>query len=455
MKKLLALLLIFSSHLNYAQDLELEDIDDLSILDEFAADEEESGNVEDNEENIGEDIGDDKDVDELEISDSETLTDEEKKVDDDLEFLEETENSSRENLEEIGLDEPNLDNVNPFEEIELDDEYLSSNQEGDDEIDFKLIQEFSKMNKDNLVEVLKDARKREDAQFTNFELEALKVQLRDIVKSSLRLAHIPKGASLTRIKDDHIVYTTKPLTVRAYTLLDFNKNRYIIDKKGNIVYKLYYKNLADIKTITTLYRKPHKFIRLPKQEKKINFFDKSFPYSFNANLHLGINFPTYTNDLVDSDDSGAALFRSEFSFLSKKNLVFNSGFAFMYETLTGSLKSGDTYQINAFSVGPHVRVNEFWGDLAFIVQPRISIFSQAAITRPGDIDVIKQSETSLMFALESETNYAPYGHMSLGISFQKKWINTSTQNASYTISDSTKTDDSLSFYIGHRSDWIW
>jgi hypothetical protein len=437
MNNLLTLLLIlnvFTITSSFAIDVELEDVNDLEILEEFSND------------TTDEDAISEFDLDNEDITEN----------DDDLEGFDEFDELDDVNLNDIGLEKATLENVNPFEEIELDSNTIMTNQDEDQEIDFRLIKEFEQYKKDNVQDILKQVQSKEDSKYTNFELEALKVQLKDILKSSLRLAHIAKGTKLTRVSDGQIVYTTKPITVRAYTLLDFNKDRYIINKKGELSYKVYYKKLSDIKKITNLYRKPHKFIRYKENKNIYNFVDKTFPLSFHMNLHTGLNSPSYTNDLVGSKSIAAVMLRTELTLLSQKDLIFNSGITLMYETMTAAFQDGGTYQVNSLSLGPSFKFNEIVGTTSLILQPRLSLFSQATIpTDEQGFDILTLSETSFLVGLETEKSYPTFGYLNLGINIQKKWINTSSQSSNYTISDSTNSDDSFSLYIGHRSDWLW
>lgn len=480
MKYILLILCLFQLNLNlYAQDIELEDVDDLSILDEF--DKEESG-IEDSlkpdeeeaeEVEIGdvteEDNIDDllEDIDESEASETASKTEddfskEEKDLEENLDFLNEDFKDEKEvaegkepELKELGLDESDLDEIDALAGFEIEQNPLQVNQEGDEEINFKLIQEFSKYSENNYDEVILNAKRNKENVYSNFEIEALKTQLKDILGSDLRLAYLARGTRLTRIKDGKVVYTTRPVTVRVYTQPDYNKDRYIIDKNGHLLYKTFYKKVSDIKRISDLYRKPHKFVRYPKKTIKRNINDKSFPYSILVNAHVGLNIPNYTDDLLEVDSAVAPLFRAELILMSQKNLRFNTGLSLNYETLTGILDNTGTYQQYSFSIGPHFKLNEFWGDIALIVQPRVSIFSELAAASQNNVDTLKLTETSFLLGLESDNKIKNYGTMVLGFSAQRKWINTSTQNADYSIGDSTRSDDSFTIYIGHRSDWIW
>lgn len=398
--------------------LEFEDIEDLSMLDEFKVEDDDTNGINSSSENSSQD--------------------------------------SHSTFKDMNLENPELENINPFEEIELDDKTLNANRDQTEKIDFKLIKEFEQYKKNNVAEILNEIKMQKDHKYNNFELEALKVQLEDISKSDIQLTHIPKGSKLTRLKDGRFVYPSKSMTVRSYTLLDFNKDKYIVDKNGKMTHKIPYQETTDIKDVSNLYRRPHKFIRYKKKSVVSNLNDNFFPLSLHFNLHSGLNIPTYTNDLVGSKTSITALFRSEITLLSESKLFFNSGPTLMYEAFAGNLENGGTYSINSLSAGPTFKIQNFINELSFLFQPRLSLFSEAKVPRTTtSTDILKLSETSLLLALETRQNLGPFGIFNIGFNIQKKWINTNTQKANYTISDNTKTDDAIGVYIGHRSDWIW
>lgn len=427
-----------------AQEIELEDINDLSILDEFEQDE----------------LNLTKKNEAPESKAVKDFSTEEQEIEENLNFLAEDlppedQESETSDLKNLGLVQTDLDDLESIKAVDLNDEALKANQEGDEDIDFKLIEEFSKYTESNHNEIIEKLKQDKKMPYSNFEIEALKVQLEDIVKSNLRLYYIPKGTQLTRMSDTKKVHVTHPVVVRAYTQLDFNKDRYIINKRGHLVYKTHYKKISDIKKIADLYRRPHRMIKYPPKKLKQNLTDQNFPYSFFANAHLGINIPSYTNELILGKSTTAPLFRADFIFISQKSIGFNTGLALNYETTTGALENGGTYQHAALAIGPHFRRDNLWGNMALTFRPSLSLFSQLTVAANDETDTLKLTETSMALGLEKESKIKKGDTLIFGISAQRKWLNVASSSTSYTVESSTRSDDSFTFYVGHKSDWSW
>ena len=126
----------------------------------------------------------------------------------------------------------------------------------------------------------------------------------------------------------------------------------------------------------------------------------------------------------------------------------------MYESITGTFKSEGNYSISSFSIGPSFKANSFWGDFGLTIQPRFSVNSTASISKLGKTHQIKFSETSLLVGLEKE-NSSKAGKFLYGYAFQRKWMKANTGDLLLEVNYTTNHDDSITFYMGHRSDWIW
>lgn len=413
-------------------EIELENVDDLSFLDEF----EENQNEKEEKQKNNEQISLKKPSLEEDI---ESI---------DLDFPPEDEKNEEATLlkqDPIDLDE--------FSDEEVNDIDLTETIKKDHEINYELLNEVSSYNKEKVDKVVSQVALQEELKYSNFQLEALKVQLNDIVKSPIRLGHLSKGTKLIRINDGKIAYTTKPITVKIHTLNDFNRYTYILNKKDELAYKVQFEKVANIKDVTNLYREPHFFKRISKKTEKYKIYDDKIPFSIHINLHGGIGAPNYTNKLISGKNSFVPLIRSEFTINTKKDHLFNLGFSTVYETMTGELTNGGTFQYTSLSIGPAFSFQKLIPNFNIQVLPRISSFSQLSVGRSNDIDVLKLSETSLMLSIDYEFKYEDYGHFAIGISTQRKWITTSTQNADYTSGTSSNTDDSYALFVGHRSDW--
>lgn len=405
-------------------DIELESLDDLSILEEFNTDDE--GEIQEENNSIA--------IDGLEL-DEEFLSADFETIDESPAKSEETIKTARKKENRKTREEKNNFDTN----IELD---------------LKLIQNFDKPIEINVEEIVDQSQKNSLRTFTSYELKALKIQLTDIAESPLRVFHIGKGTKLVRIKDNKIVYPPKKLMVRAHTLQDFNQNLYIIDKKGNLLYKVYYQDAANIARVTNLYRPPHRFKRIIKKIKK-DKFDKNLNTSFKVNLHTGLNSPNYTKSLLGNPSGFAPLIRTEATVLSNQNFLFDLGLTAMFESISGKFETNGRYNISSFTFGPSFKSKPLIGDFGITIQPRISAFSRISISKNNTSHVVELAETALLLGLENENKYHLYGHFLYGINIQRKWIKTDTKKLFLDVGSDINSDDSIAIYIGHQSDWKW
>lgn len=471
----IALSFIFFQIIGHAQinDIELESLDDLSILEEFEqGSESEAQEAEDEVEDETDIVF--KNVDEEdplldELADDDSFLNEES--DEELAFAEEEEKAQEDSkaaieeltstqsineVEENGLSPEELTNITPFEEADLADKTtpIEELQDNNDEINRKLINDFAKIKDSQVDQVVEEVKKNNKSRFTHYEINVLKVQLKDIAKSPIKVFQITKGAKLIRISDSKVLYTPKTITVRAHTLTDFYKNKYVIDKKGKLLYKVHFQSISDIGRITNLYRAPRRFKRLEKKIKKVIYDDK-FDFSVKFNVHTGLSSPEYTKSLLSDPSPFAPLLRLESTIQTNQKFFFEPGFSFMYESVSGNFESNGNYNISSFSVGPSLKSQPLLFDFGLIIQPRVSLQSQVNYSKNGFTNQFDLAETTFLLGLEKEKYYKGFGHYTFGLNFQRKWIKADSNTVFIELGNHVDHDDSFALSFGHRSDWIW
>jgi hypothetical protein len=478
-----------SSSFAQVDDIELESLDDLSILEEF-----EKGSdaelAEDEEEMIEEDENDEEDEEEfadntrsentddpMDVQDplagDPTLDDsfldgiiddkskiDAEKTDEELALILEGEGllSGEEELLEEDNQEPDfqsteLVNIKPFDEVDLSTP-IEELQDTNEEINRDIINNFAKTKDSNVDGLIEEVKLKNEYRYSTSELKILKVHLHQIAKSPIKVFQVQRGTKLIRISDNKVVYTPKSLTVRAHILTDHFKNKYIINKKGNLLYKVHFQEISDIARVTNLYRAPTKFIRIKKKLKKVIYDDK-FDYSLKFKLHTGLNSPEYTNSFLSDPSEIAPMLRTEVTLLSNTNFFFESGLTFMYESVSGSFKSNGKYSISSFSFGPSFKSKPLIWNFGAVIQARVAAYSRVSYTKNNISNGLDLSETSLLTGLEKEKTYKGFGHYLYGFNMQRKWIKTNAKTVFLDVGSHVSHDDSFALYVGHRSDWIW
>jgi hypothetical protein len=490
LKKILIFSLLLTSNtkvFSQINDIELESLDDLSILEDFEKggedeiaqedDENDEDLEEKDEDEVVESIGSPLQQDPLPDSLDGNFALDDSFLEDDFgdEFKEKGGNEvNTENKEELAallegetedmgsiiseneLVESDLKNIIPFDEVDLSEQKTSLDelQDTNQEINKDIINEFAKIKESKIDELIEEVKQNNKSRFSNKELKILKVQLSEIAKSPIKVFQVQRGTKLIRISDNKVLYTPKSLTVRAHVLTDHYKNKYIINKKGNLLYKVHFREISDIARVTNLYRAPQKFIRLEKKIKK-NIYDENFDYSLKFKMHAGVNSAEYTKSLLSDPTGIAPMLRTEVTVLTNKKFFFESGMTFMYESVAGRFKSNGKYSISSFSFGPSFKSKPLLWDLGLVIQPRLAAFSRVNYTKNNISNGIDLSETSLLIGLEKEKIYKGYGHYLYGVNFQRKWIKANAKTVFLDVGNHLSHDDSFAFYVGHRSDWIW
>lgn len=389
---------------------------------------------------------------------------------DDIELLEEFDNlkeepivSSKEEpiqndidkaLEDIDDQDTNTEENQDFkvDTVELKNEYFQEKNKEDN-----ILYELN-LNKERRVEELIKEKQfvtdNNKTKYSKLELFKLKVKLEDIIQSELVVVEVPRGSKLINLRNDDVEYLTQDLTARVYSKTDADKFLYIIDKKGALRYKVHHSLPARINRVTDLFKEPKSFQRL-KKKKKITLYDKDFDYTLRLGIHTGVTNTHFTKKVISDTAQFATLFRSEVGAVSNINFPLQFGFSGYYEAITGDLTDDGKFSTKTFSAGPIIMKPKLLFNYDFIVQPRLSLSSRLNESRSDEIIIHKLNETSLLFSLEKVNKTKAFGNVVLGYNFQRKWIQPKAQSGALDVGTSSRFDDSIAIFIGHRSNWIW
>ncbi len=460
-------LVVFSQ----VDNIELESLDDFSILEEFDNAQEpaeteaeemvtEEGDEFDALDALDEALAEndeaiDETSDEMQASSPEAdgLSDDILAEFDELEGEALVQREKERKIKELKDSELSTDKDYKIEAVDLSETELQNIQDSNPRINDKVIEEFTKIREENIEKILKANYPGSEQRFKVAEIESLRVQLKDISKSAIRVNHIPRGKRLIRLTDNKSFYAPKNLTVRAHVLLDYNRYKYIVNKQGNMLYKVHLDDSTYINKVTNLYRAPYKFTRLPKKIKK-NYQDKQFDYSLKGNIHTGLSVPNFTRSYLKEPSGFAPLLRFEFTVMSHSQWLFDSGLTFMYENISGDIAGGGNYNYSSFSLGPTFKSRPFWKNYSLILSPRVAATSRLSYTDSFNSESLWMSETAMLAGLEKMSKYKKYGKFVWGFNYQRKWLRTNVFSVLESKSQANY-DDSFAFYIGHQSDWVW
>ncbi len=450
--------------------IELESVEDLEILEQFEKEKDMQEKIEPQlskdekylQQKIEEEVSIEEDIlEELGIDESFLAEESEEKENEPIEevFVEyEEEFKEEKKLEETITKEqinpernlrPKFENLIKKDEIAVD-EQLDFNLEGEKSLEFhqNYIKDFKAETAPKSIDKIIYAQEEALARrFKNWEKEALKVQIVDIAASPLYVGQIYKGTKIINTHTNEVFYTQKTITVRAHSKVDSGDFKFLRSKNGDLTFKTYYKNIANISEVANLYRPPYKFKRLQKKVKK-EIIDKELPYKLNLYLHTGLNSPNYTNELLDDPDSIAAMVRAELRFTTNQKNYFETGLSIMYETISGELTSGGSYKINSLSLGANFVTPKLLGDFYFLIQPSLSLASNLELNRTEESYELDFAENAILLAIERELIFSPYGNYIFGFNYQRKWYQADSDGIILSSDNTANHDDSFAISLG-------
>lgn len=470
-------------------EMELESIDDMSLLDELEASEDklidaisEKSEDEQEESIVDEEVSKAAPLEETQEEDSDLFSeldsiedgpsdvpnmaikndeDEDQDIPDFItEDLEQLENESYDDLEQIEIADDEPRKSPDFEVSENEKKRIQVQSDRHKKAKVKIVEdqnlliELDQIRTKYINSLITRKKATVKNRYSRSQLLALEVQLVDILKSPKTKTYIKRNSRLINLETDLYEYNPKGMTVFAHAKVDNDNYRYIVNKKGEPKYKIFYSQITNISKISNLHRQPHLFRRIPKKI-RYSVFDKKFDYSLRFNLHGGITKSSYTKGIIKDSSDYVSTIRAEIGYMTNFKLPVKLGFSAVYESMGGKLSNGGDFTSKSLSLGPTIVRRAVFGEYDFVLQPRFSLVSDLHERRSGDSKVHKLSDTSLLFGLEKYYSTKHFGKFIIGYNYQRKWLKGKAQNTGLNIGTHTGYDDSFSLSIGHRSDWIW
>jgi hypothetical protein len=345
-------------------------------------------------------------------------------------------------------------NLDMTVEVEIKNELLHAKKKKK-KTEGEILEELTKLREKNVNELLDYRVRNNKAKYSNSAVEALKIQIEDIARSPIKLVRLIRGTHLIDLQTNKRVYITKDINVKIHTLADYDKYNYIINKEGEIKYRVANKRVIDISEITHLYDKPEYFTE-SKPRVKSKRDDTEFNYTLGLNAGIGLSNPNYTHNLLLDTTGYATQNRFEAMAITNLNTLFNVGFIGAYEFQTGKLDDVlASYQAQTFSFGPVLKTLPSENNYQFTLASRLSIDSTLTEFRDGNSRTHKLSEINIVTGIEKLLKTNLLGTFSLGMNYQRKWIRAKASTVSFDLNSADNFDDSIVFYIGNQTDFRW
>ncbi len=291
--------------------------------------------------------------------------------------------------------------------------------------------------------------------FSFAEKEALKIKLKDIVKSGTFYGVVRRNTQLIHLRTGKVHYNQKLLTVRAYRKSDYEGYKLLINKNGFSTFKVRSHEIENIKVITNLYEEPHYYEPVKtKTNYKIN--DKDIKTKLQFNFHYGLVQSRFLRNLGRVENNAGASSRYEMEIFGKFDFPFKIGATLNYEKISAAFSKGGKYNVSSLSLGPVIKSKRFKlgeGIYSTFAQARHAVFSKATVKSAEFDGNFNLSQTSLSLGFEREVKTF-IGDMAFGFNYQRQWVKPSSKNTSSNLSSKDTTTNAYLFTIGYMRDFL-
>lgn len=318
------------------------------------------------------------------------------------------------------------------------------------QIDFSSIEDLSEVRVKNIQRII-DYKKRNSHDYTIAQIEALKIQLEDIAKSTTELTFVPRGTKLIEIKDNSLKYTQEDLHVRAHTLLDFEGFKYLQNKKGEITFKVLKSSTTSTKKVTTLYRGPEQFERI---EKAIinDPDDKKLQIQYSVQANIGLRFLGVTKDLLQTSETSANTFGLHSNIYLSKTAPFFIGITTALDSLATTNNTGRV-SLKTVGIGPVIKYSEIDSSHHFTLGARSALYSSID-SNDSTISSLNVSETSIEAGYQYEKKDASRYPLLYGVSFKRSWLKAKSEQGTF-INPTNTFDNAITFSLGLKGGFLW
>lgn len=304
--------------------------------------------------------------------------------------------------------------------------------------------------------VLNDYIKGQELQrkYSTSEIEAMKIQASDILKSKTFLGLIPRKTQLIKLSDNSLHYTTREIKVRAHRQKDFENCIWLQNKDGSISYKVELGNIVPIDRIVDLSETPKTF-KPVKKIKNLTLLDEDIRLQSELHFHIGLSFPYFTRELVNNSDITGVHNRLDLINYAKWQFPLSLGIALSLQQEKVSFSDGGSLSENSVFIAPVIKSRPFdfgFKNLIATTMVKTSLISQLAESRPQANRNFSFHKLAFNLGLHKENKWY-WQNFIYGIDFQRQWVRVTGNNEALSIKDSSITDDAITFKLGLGIDW--
>jgi hypothetical protein len=273
----------------------------------------------------------------------------------------------------------------------------------------------------------------------------------EVIKSSpIERLVVRKNTSFVKIENNSIYYGKDSFIVKGHTQPDEQGFIYVVDKNGNVKYKVHIDSTEPLKEELILHEPPKYFSVVNDKKIKKKEFDQDLEFSPEPFFHYDLVWAEFTRDLLDDPNAYSAKgYRYGANFLVNWKTNFRYGLAAEYQEVDHQLKDGNA-KFSAITLGPvfhsssfsifdnpcEISASALWGIKADLVTEESDGASRSYRLAPMNISI----------AIDRPFKNS-YGDFRFGIEYRKQWVDVLSSSEDVRLNTTSTTNNFLGFYV--------
>jgi hypothetical protein len=232
--------------------------------------------------------------------------------------------------------------------------------------------------------------------------------------------------------------------VKYYGLEDENQFKYIIDKNGEVAWRVRSRYVEPIREELALYVRPVTYTPAPANLVR-TAYDRKLTAPPEVSFFVGRAQGDYMSDLFeDRTARGGTSNQYGIHFFTQWNLPLKAGVVLHYERTSYNLQGGGRVLYSAPSLGPQLKTRDFdfFGKaLRLQTHFRVSPFARATADTIYGSGSFKFNSTDVLASVEHPVKNR-LGEFVFGLYFQSQWLNLRDQQMPVDVRASNQTNKS-------------
>ncbi len=268
------------------------------------------------------------------------------------------------------------------------------------------------------------------------------ISLEEIKQSGTSLGAVKSGSPLTNLKSNKNYQVSKLIYVKYYNLQDENGFKYILNKNGDVSWRIANRYVEPIKQELVLYEPPLRYTPAPENIVRTEY-DKKLSLPPELSFYTGFVQGDFMKDLFNDNKAGSGV-STQYGLhvFTQWKLPVKAGFVVHYERATYKLSNGGQILYSSPSFGPQFKTKEFdFGGhpIRFQAQFRVSPFARASARMNNEEITFKFNSADFLASIERPIKNR-FGEFVVGVFIQSQWLNIKDQSLPVDVKASNETN---------------